>query len=319
MTAASPPAPAKRPLVVELAITADMAFAAACVLRGLARFPPADDFDVVVYHDGVPAADRARLATLRPCEFVRYECPAAIRAAVPADALRAFSAMVYAKYECFALLARYARVIWLDTDILIRGELRTLAARSAGGAAFAREDKPLGFNFRAPIPGFDMDRPFFNAGVFAISDRLAGREQARDWLLEATARHAGQIVLGEQGILNLWLQRQGVAPCSLLPEYNVFRHREGAAGARLVHAVGHRKPWMDFGDAQWNADYAHWLALGGTPCPVWKTVRFMATRRPHPLRERRELLPRAREILRFLSRRRVLARAARRGRGSASG
>jgi len=151
--------------------------------------------------------------------------------------------------------------------------------------------------------------------IRALIRQLIGAED----MLEATARHAGQIVLGEQGILNLWLQRQGVAPCSLLPEYNVFRHREGAAGARLVHAVGHRKPWMDFGDAQWNADYAHWLALGGTPCPVWKTVRFMATRRPHPLRERRELLPRAREILRFLSRRRVLARAARRGRGSASG
>ena len=75
--------------------------------------------------------------------------------------------MVYAKYECFELLNRYSRVIWLDTDILVRGDTAALLERSAIGAAFAREDKPLRFNFSRDIEGFDMDRPFFNAGVFA--------------------------------------------------------------------------------------------------------------------------------------------------------
>lgn len=314
MNSEAAPAPGKRPLAFVLGITADMAFAAACVLRGVARFPPSDDFDVLIFHDGLPRADRARLAGLGAREFVRYECPAAIRAGIPADSLRAFSAMVYAKYECFALLERYACVIWLDADVLVRGELRTLLARSATGAAFAREHKPLGFNFSASIAGFDMEAPFFNAGVFGISDSLTGWEQARDWLIAATARHAAALVMGEQGILNLWLQHRGVEPCSLLPEYNVFRHREDAATGRLVHAVGHHKPWMDFGDAQWNADYAHWLALGGTPCPLWKTVRFMATRRPHPLQHLRALPSRAREILHFLRQRRALLRAARAGR-----
>ncbi len=92
--------------------------------------------------------------------------------------------------------------------------------------------------------------------------------------------------MGEQGILNLWLQHHGVEPCELLPEFNVFRHRPGAAQASIVHAVGHHKPWMDFADPAWNADYVHWLALGGSPCPVWKPVRFMAGRHPHPARTR---------------------------------
>lgn len=40
----------KRPVAVVLGITADMAFAAANVLLGLERFPPADGYDVVIFH-----------------------------------------------------------------------------------------------------------------------------------------------------------------------------------------------------------------------------------------------------------------------------
>ncbi len=301
----------KRPVAVVLGITADMAFAAANVLLGLERFPPADGYDVVIFHNGVPAGDRALLARLRDCHFVPYRCAQSIRRNIPAHALRAFSEIVYAKYECFELLNRYSRVIWLDTDILVRGDTAELLERGASGAAFAREDKPLRFNFSRDIEGFDMDRPFFNAGVFALSDALPGRESARDWLLDATVRHADRVIMGDQGILNLWLQHQRVEPAELLPEYNVFRHRPGAARARVVHAVGHHKPWMDFADPAWNADYVRWLALGGSPCPVWKTVRFMAARHPHPLRHPREIRSRAAQILRFLLRRHRQARMAR--------
>ena len=302
---------AKRNLAVTLGITADMAFAAAAVLMSLERHPPADDFDVVLFHGGVPARDLALLSAIRDCRAVRYHCPPAIRRSIAADTLRAFSDMTYAKYECFDLLERYRRVAWLDVDILIRGDTTAIIERSRTGAAFARENKPLGSNFSRDVPGFDMARPFFNAGVFVLSDGLPGRESAREWLLDATVRYADRIIMGEQGILNLWLQRQGVEPVDLLPEYNVFRHRPGAERALLVHAVGHHKPWMDFGDARWNADYQRWLAMGGTPCPVWKTARFMAGRRPHPLRHPAELLPRAAQIARFLARRATQARAAR--------
>jgi hypothetical protein len=305
----------KRPLAVVMGITPDMAFAAANVLLGLDRFPPSDAYDIVLYHSGVPARDLALLSTLHPCHFVRYRCPENIRRSIPGHALRAFSDLVYAKYECFELLNSYSRVIWLDTDLLIKGDTKGLLDRSQHGLAFARENKPLRFNFSSDVDGFDMDRPFFNAGVFVISDHVQGWENAKAWLMDATVRYADRIVLGEQGILNLWLQHQEVEPSDLLPEYNVFRHRPGAEHARVIHAVGHHKPWMDFGDAQWNADYVLWLAMGGTPCPVRKILRFMAGRRPNPLRYPQELFPRAMEIVGFLVRRNRLARLARCTRG----
>jgi hypothetical protein len=298
----------KRALAIVMGITPDLAFAAATVLLGLQRFPPGKAYDVILHHGGVPSRDLALLSSIHPCHFVRYHCPAQIQRTIPADTLRAFSDQAYAKYECFELLGRYARVIWLDADLLIRGDTRQILDRCRAGAAFAREDKPLRFNFRCDIPGFDMDRPFFNTGVFALSDGICGWQDATAWLVDATIRYADRLVMGEQGILNLWLQHRRIEPVDLLPEYNVFRHRPGAPGARIVHAVGHHKPWMDFGDPTWNEDYGRWLAMGGSPCPARKTVRFMAARYPHPLRHPGQLPSRTAQIARFLVRRARLSR-----------
>jgi lipopolysaccharide biosynthesis glycosyltransferase len=301
----------KRPLAIVMGITADLAFAAATVLRGLRRFPPADDYDVILHHGGVRGSELELLGGLHPCRFERYRCPARIRRLIPPATLRAFSDQAFAKYECFDLLTHYSQVLWLDADVLVRGDTTALLERGRGGAGFAREDKPLRFNFSGDIEGFNMSRPFYNTGVFVLSDCLPGWREAKAWLLEATVRHADRVVLSEQGILNLWLQYQRIEPIDLLPEYNVFRHRPGAAAARIVHAVGHHKPWMDFTDTIWNEDYRQWLAIGGSPCPVWKCVRFMANRHPKPWSSPPELARRATEIAGFLYRRTRLASGAR--------
>jgi lipopolysaccharide biosynthesis glycosyltransferase len=301
----------KRGLAVVMGITPDLAFAAATVLRSLRRLPPADDYDVVLYHGGLCDSDLERLGRLHPCRFERYRCPARIQRGIPAASLRAFSDQVYAKYECFDLLAQYSQVLWLDADILVRGDTTALLERGRSGAAFALEDKPLRFNFSCDIEGFAMSSPFYNAGVFVLSDRLPGWREAKSWLLEASVRYADRVVMNEQGILNLWLQYQRIEPVDLLPEYNVFRHRPGAVRARIVHAVGHHKPWMDFTDVTWNEDYRQWLAIGGSPCPVWKCIRFMANRQPKPWSSPPEFARRAVEIGRFLYRRARLASDAR--------
>jgi lipopolysaccharide biosynthesis glycosyltransferase len=294
-----------------MGITPDLAFAAATILLALRRFPPCGEYDVVLHHGGLRSPDLAALSSVQRCHFVPYRCPEDIRTHIPRRTLRAFSDLVFAKYECFELLRHYSQVIWLDADLLIKGDTTVLLERGLCGAAFAREDKLLRFNFSSDIAGFDMDRPFFNTGLFVVSDSIRGWEGAREWLLDATVRYADRAVMGEQGILNLWLQHQRIEPADLLPEYNVFRHRPDADRARIAHGVGHHKPWMDFADAAWNADYERWLAMGGTPCPVRKTIAFMAARHPDPLRHPGELPSRATQIAEFLIRR---ARAARRAR-----
>ncbi len=296
----------KKPLAIVLGITSDYAFAAAVVLMGLRRFPPAGAFEVVVFHPGIDAPTRALLDSILPCRFERYRFPGEIARRLPPVMLGHFSEMTYSRYECFDLLWAYSRVIWLDVDIMIHGDTSGLPGRCRGGIGMARERKPLGFNFTGPIDGFDMARDFHNSGVFVLSDELPGWREARGWLYSATATHAERLRMADQAVLNLWLVAHAIDPESILPEFNRFRHHPHGEEARIIHAVGHRKPWTDFADPAWNADYARWLAMGGEPCPWWKNVRLIMGRAPKAWSNPLNFLIRSAETARFLVRHAII-------------
>jgi lipopolysaccharide biosynthesis glycosyltransferase len=294
--------PAKKPLAIVLGVTADYAFAAAVVLLALRRFPPAKAFDVVLFHSGIGESDRARLGSILPCRFEPFRLPEGIAERMHPRVLRILSGMSFARYECFRLLAEYGRVIWLDVDIVIRGDLSGLPGRCRGGIGMARERKPLAANFLSPPDGYDMTAEYHNTGVIVMSDALPGWRDASDWLYEATARHADRLRTADQAVLNLWLAAHAIAPDDIHPEFNRFRHAPYGDEARIVHAIGHRKPWADFADPAWNADYVRWLAMGGTPCPRARTVKVLLS---HVNPSWRSLLPlavRTAEIARFLFR-----------------
>ena len=273
-----PASPGNRQLAVVMGVTPDFAFAAAAVLQALRRFPPSGDFDVILFHSGIGEKDCRLLSAILPCRFVRYRFPEPLRERIGETVLRNFSELTFSRYECFALLEEYERVVWLDADLLIRGDTSELPDLCLSGIAMALERKPLRINFRGEIDGVDMERPFFNTGIFVLSRVLPGRESAREWLYEATARHAEQLVMADQGILNLWLLDQGVEPDGILPHFNWFRHIPGGGKAKILHTVGHRKPWTDFRDRTWNGDYLRWIAEGGTPCPFRKTALQLLSR-----------------------------------------
>ncbi|MBK8992795.1 MAG: hypothetical protein IPM40_14475 [Gammaproteobacteria bacterium] len=186
----------KRPVAVVLGITADMAFAAANVLLGLERFPPADGYDVVIFHNGVPAGDLALLARLRDCHFVAYRCAESIRRNIPAHALRAFSEIVYAKYECFELLNRYSRVIWLDTDILIRGDTAELLERGASGAAFCARGQAAALQLQPGHRRLRHGPPVLQRGCVRAVRRFAGPGERQGL---AARRHRAPCGPGDHG------------------------------------------------------------------------------------------------------------------------
>lgn len=270
--------PGTRQLAVVMGVTPDYAFAAAGVLRALRRYPPSSDFDVILFHGGISEEDRGLLSAILPCRFLSYSVPDPLRGRIREVVLRKFSELAFSRYECFDLLEEYERVVWLDVDLLIRGDTSELPGLCLNGVAMARERKPLRWNFRGEIDGVDMERPFYNSGIFVLSRALPGRESAKEWLYEATARHAEQLVGADQGILNLWLLAHGVEPDDILPGFNWFRHVPGGERAKILHAVGHRKPWTDFRDRAWNSDYLRWIAEGGTPCSFRKMVLQLLSR-----------------------------------------
>lgn len=263
-------------------ITANYDFALAALLIGLRRHNPDLMVDVVVFHDGLTAAQQQQLAQLGlPLHFrpfgakdlaARLPMPGHGPAARRLDALLArFSPLVLAKLDLPDLLDSYDRVVWMDVDMLVQGPLPDLFRFDA----LAWRGLPGGWQARrAPLLAAaddlwrDRTTPFPNAGLigiargtglrscdlYAIADRLLRtvKFDALDeavWFLAAASRHIP---------VQQWP-----------PGYNHPCGRDGSDSAPLVHAIGPAKFWntavLRDAFAAWSAHQDAWMALGGQP------------------------------------------------------
>jgi lipopolysaccharide biosynthesis glycosyltransferase len=272
----------KKKLLVVMGITLDMAFAAANVLMSLNEFPPDKDFDVLIFEDGLSSHDKDLLSKIRQCRFESFEFPKEFN--ISTKLLKRYSKMVFCKYECFDLLENYRNVLWLDIDIIIKGETKELLEYAKSGAGFILEPYVLQINFSEKIDGYDMQKKFYNAGVFILNDSFPNWRQAKKNLYDRTKKYADILLLVEQGIINLFLLDSKVEPTNIPAEYNSFPEFHNIEQAKIIHVVDYNKPWISFKYKIWNDNYKLWLKMGGTPLPFNKSLRYACKNIPHALK-----------------------------------
>lgn len=172
----------------------------------------------------------------------------------------------YARVLLGELLPEFERVIYLDTDTVIVGDLTELAAFDLTGATVAAVDDPLiaGLYTRRLL-GRDPGRPltiprYFNAGVMLIDMARWRRDRVTERLVELLLERR-PFVFMDQDSLNLllrndWAELPG-AWNRLVPQPEVVPAATSAVGrnggarrhsllddAKIVHFIGSRKPWM---------------------------------------------------------------------------
>lgn len=166
----------------------------------------------------------------------------------------------------------HGRVLYLDADIVVRGDVHALVAGAqlprgiAVGAVPRREAhfrisryqaKCSGlFAERYPDRAFDPSAETFNAGVVVIDlaewRRLGLSGEALWWMdRHAADVHGGLWHLGSQPILHLMLHQRWHA---LPPEWNLdglgrvaHLRPDALHAAQLLHWTGRRKPWRPDG------------------------------------------------------------------------
>lgn len=167
-----------------------------------------------------------------------------------------FSADAYNKLYAPNELQEFEKVLYLDCDVLVERDVRSLfatdlddcpaAAVPNGPAPFIAE-----FNERH---GFPSDAPVFNTGVLLIDPERWAREQVAERVTNWIAENKEQLIYRDQDGINVVLNG---AIKSLSPQWNMeARHyreqwmrisdwwRREAKGNRLiVHYTGDRKPW----------------------------------------------------------------------------
>lgn len=206
-----------------------------------------------------------------------------MRASLPAlqPSLDSLPLIRFCKHAIFAdFFQRWTTVVFIDSDVMIRGPIDALARVSAFSAVPAQISRTLGEQLCSYGTGlieehpavfaqlsqqYSLAAPAFNSGVMAFPSSLI-TEALRSRLRRITSEYLAICPL-EQVLLNLLFFRSW----SPLPdEYNAPAGRfaqEGCAveTARILHFLGpENKPWgTEQNEAsvyrdEWNANYRRW-------------------------------------------------------------
>ena len=234
---------------------------AAVVLQALNDVEP-QPFDAVMLVQDLPIEQRDLLNSVRPCRFINYEPDLK-----DPDRFARVSSMAFSRYECWAMLAKYERVLWIDADTLPVGEILSCFeyVGDTGLGLIPHTGTPIRVSFAKDVPGFDMQRECFNSGYIALTRSIGDYQAHRDWLHNATTRWS-DFVNSDQAIINLLFQAMKTPPTVLPGKYNCSPETP-ADDVRVLHPWGNQKFWDGLSDPRWDAYHDRWVAMGGEPAP----------------------------------------------------
>ena len=179
------------------------------------------------------------------------------------------------------------RVLYLDGDTIVLGDLRELWQTDLKGKTLAMAPEPTVNRKRKDGLGL-KDRPYFNAGVMLV-DLCRWREQdASGRILGFYREREGKLFANDQDAINAAMA-DAIHPLS--PRYNLYNMlyvfpyktlrriagdngyvpesvaREAAAHPVIVHFLGEERPWRRGNHHRYEQEYQRYLSL--TP---WKEM-----------------------------------------------
>lgn len=236
----------KKDVAIVFGITSDYIFALANVLIGLKKHNKVFWDDIIVYHDGIPDANKQILNEILPCTFVKYSKELLKNDIDKLPSTREYSLLALSRFECFELLKEYSKVMWHDVDILIQDDITDLLtyADKTGYAATKSDSFRVEQNFYEIIPGYNMLSLLYNSGILVLSDKLLELGDLRTYCYTKYNQYAEKIRYSDQAVLNMFIQdfHISVEEISLSkfcchPSNKDYRH------AKIIHAYGKDKFW----------------------------------------------------------------------------
>ena len=229
--------------------------------------------DILIYHQGFTPQDQHLLSSIIPCRFVEY------RFAVETDFdninFKNFTQLAFARYEIFDLLDHYQKILYMDVDTLIGGELLPIVEKNGNqsGIAMCKDQQKnlslISKNFTNPLPEYDMTVPCYNSGVMIFSQLLRERKQMRMWCYHKTAEWLENLVCPDQGVLNVLLQEFKILveelpdTCNCLPSNAKYLNKKNTSVLVYHCAGGGLRFWSYTWFGPWQNFYKQYLEMGG--------------------------------------------------------
>lgn len=245
----------------------------ASLLKASSKLVQASDIFVFIW--GADAPLRQIFSSLAPqVRVVNFDMPYPVPAR---PYITLFTPASYARFECFRLLDHYERVLFLDSDVLVRRELDSVFGQTRHGVALTLDPvmTTTARNFFSVPQGVNPNAPGYNAGVFALTRDLPcpGNYAAiTDWLYEKMAQWADVLFLPDQAVINVAAEHFEWNVSVLPRDYNrpASSSYSELKRAFIIHSTGPRKFWCYYYFRDWYHWYAQWIAKGGAPVSVRK-------------------------------------------------
>ncbi|MGO5095340.1 glycosyltransferase [Agathobaculum sp. LCP25S3_E8] len=240
-----------------------------------------ENFDeVIVLDTQIPEQDKKLMQDIMPCRFIPY-CSPISEKLLEMERFQRFSLIMFGRYEMFRLLDEYSLIMWIDTDMVIQGDLRQLLEDTEGyGLSILREDPKnkssknvdyMRTNFIHAVEEYDMDSYLCCTGLIIVRDVLQQDCDYTQWCYDKTLEWADNLNLPDQGVINALIQHFNIDiyPIGHNGTYGCFPYiGRDCSKAILIHSWGSNKFWNDYYLNQtfpaWERTYQDWLQLGGS-------------------------------------------------------
>jgi len=257
----------KKQLAVVLGSTGNMAFAVANVVIALKKhFKP--DFDLIIYCDNAfSESDRNLISAIIPANFIEYKYFVGEKEKFDSTTINRFTTLAFSRYECFRLLDKYKKTVWLDIDLLIRNDISHLINIDDNDIALYYRLGVLKNEFLIPleIEGCNLDVKSFNSGVIVFSDSIKNNHDLADWCYKKTVEYAPHLKCPDQAIINLLIQVFNLKTKQLDVNFNCHPAYPESKYAAVLHPYSLEKFWNFYNYKEWNENYKQWLKMGGSP------------------------------------------------------
>ena len=240
------------------------------------------DEAIIYYLDPISSKDQKLMSKIMPCRFLPYVL------SLPPEVMKLprfqrFSKLMFCRYEMFSFLKEFETVTWLDTDILIQGDLSPMIeSAKKTGAVMIREDPAnktaenpdyMRTCFTRAVPEYQMDQYLYCSGTIVLSQKMLEAANCTQWCYEKTVQWANILSLPDQGVLNAAVQEFGINVTPISGKsYCCYPYLgRDCSKAKIVHAWGSNKFWNDWyvylNFPGWKEYYRQWCNLGGTALP----------------------------------------------------
>lgn len=256
----------KKNVAIAFGITKDYTFALANVLIGMKKHCIQFWDDIIVYHDGISDKDQAAINSILPCTYIYFDETLFNDEAIHSEALKGYSLLTLARFECFGLLEQYHKVIWHDVDILVQKDFSGLLEYGdvSGYAATQSPTFRVEQNFYGLMPGYNMLSLLYNAGILVLSNKLKEPAELRVYCYNTFNQYAPKLRYNDQSVLNMMIQDYNIQVEKIdLDYYCCHPDTPNYKEASIIHAYGSNKFWnstkLENQFPEWHENNKKWL------------------------------------------------------------